>query len=178
MKSISAVGATVALTLVAACSSVDTEVDWDSGYDFTSLATYDWARQAPQPGVDALFEQRVREIADEVLTSKGFRRALAREADFLVAWQAGVQTNQRYETYGYGIGGWYRGYPGGAWSTTVRHYHEGTLILDVVDRARNELIWRGAASKTLDELGSPDEREVTLREAIKKMMVDFPPQWN
>ena len=58
-------------------------------------------------------------------------------------------------------------------TTTATQYEQGTLIVDVVDRARNETVWRGTAQATLD-----DNSEVNidlLNTATEKMFADFPP---
>ena len=60
-------------------------------------------------------------------------------------------------------------------TTTVRTYTEGTLILDVIDREKNELVWRGSASKTIDEMDSPEQRVSTIEAAVEKLLKDFPP---
>jgi hypothetical protein len=93
-----------------------------------------------------------------------------------MAYHTGTQDRQQYDTYGYGAGSWWGGYWGGGMTTTtVRTYTEGTLILDVIDGERNELIWRGSASKTIDEMDSPEQREKTVQEAVGKLLKDFPP---
>ena len=97
-------------------------------------------------------------------------------ADVLIAYHTGTQDRQQYDTYGYGAGGWWGGYWGGGMTTTsVRTYTEGTLILDVVDRENNELVWRGSASKTIDEMESPEQRVKTVQSAVAKLLKDFPP---
>jgi len=48
----------------------------------------------------------------------------------------------------------------------------GTLIVDLVDTERKDLVWRGKAT---DTIGSDSEaREQQLREAVSKMFEGFP----
>ena len=54
--------------------------------------------------------------------------------------------------FGYGWGGWrsHYGYDIAFMNRDVETVTEGTLSIDVVDRAKNELMWTGSASRTLD----------------------------
>jgi hypothetical protein len=132
--------------------------------------------QAPEGGVSEIMLRRMYVAVDGELAAKGFTRTDADGADFLMAYHTGTQDRQQYDTYGYGAGSWWGGYWGGGMTTTtVRTYTEGTLILDVIDGERNELIWRGSASKTIDEMDSPEQREKTVQEAVGKLLKDFPP---
>lgn len=162
--------------VAAACSGISTSADWDQAYDFSSLSSYAWLEQPLEPGVSEIMLRRMYVAVDEALSARGFTKADADQADFIMAYHAGTQDRQQYDTYGYGAGGWWGGYWGGGMTTTtVRTYSEGTLILDVIDRERNELVWRGSASKTIDEMDSPEQRVKTVQEAVAKMLKDFPP---
>lgn len=165
-----------AVVVTAACSGISTSTDWDETYDFSELSTYAWMEQELEGGVSEIMVRRIYAAVDDELTSKGLRGAEARTADVLLAYHTGSQDRQHYDTYGYGAGSWWGGYWGGGMTTTtVRTYTEGTLILDVIDRERNELVWRGSASKTIDEMESPEERVQTIQEAVRKLLSDFPP---
>ncbi len=169
--------AVVGLVLVGAgCSGISTTSDWDETYDFSTLATYAWTEQDLEGGVSEIMLRRMYAAVDEDLATKGFDKADVYTADVLFAYHTGTQDQQQYDTYGYGAGGWWGGYWGGGMTTTtVRTYSEGTLILDVVDREKNELIWRGSASSTIDEMASPEERVKTIQDAVAKLLKDFPP---
>lgn len=169
--------AVVGLTLVAAgCSGISTTSDWDETYDFSDLSTYAWMDQADEGGVSEIMLRRMYAAVDEDLAGKGFSKTDAYTADVLFAYHTGTQDRQQYDTYGYGAGGWWGGYWGGGMTTTtVRTYTESTLILDVIDREKNELVWRGSASGTIDQMSAPDERVRTIQEAVGKLLKDFPP---
>jgi len=173
-KLFSAAGAALA---VAACSGISTTSDWDQSYDFSSLSTYAWMEQGLEAGVSEIMLRRMYVAVDDELAAKGFTLTEPDQADFLMAYHTGTQDRQQYDTYGYGAGGWWGGYWGGGMTTTtVRTYTEGTLILDMISREENELIWRGSASKTIDEMDSPEQRVKTIQEAVGKLLKDFPPR--
>jgi hypothetical protein len=169
-------GAGAALA-VAACSGISTTSDWDESYDFRSLSTYAWMEQGLEAGVSEIMLRRMYVAVDDELAAKGFTLTEPDQADFLMAYHTGTQDRQQYDTYGYGSGGWWGGYWGGGMTTTtVRTYTEGTLILDMISREENELIWRGSASKTIDEMDSPEQRVKTVQAAVGKLLKDFPPK--
>ena len=167
----------VGLALVAAgCSGISTTSDWDETYDFSALSTYAWTDQGLEGGVSEIMLRRMKAAVEGDLATKGFSKADEYTADFLLAYHTGTQDQQQYDTYGYGAGGWWGGYWGGGMTTTtVRTYTEGTLILDVIDRERNELVWRGSATDTIDEMNSPEQRVQLVQDAVTKLMKDFPP---
>ena len=166
----------IALTL-AACSGISTQSDYNPTYDFGTASTYNWMPGGSEGDLQ-FYESTLFDAVDAEMTAKGLRKAPAGEADILFAYHTGRQTRQQYDTYGYGAGGWWGGYWGGGMTTTtttVREYEEGTLILDIIDREQKQLVWRGSATKTLDASATPEERQQTLRQAVGKILGDFPP---
>lgn len=166
-----------AAAALAACSGISTSTDWDASYDFSALSTYAWMDQGLEGGVSEIMLRRMVVAVDDHLAASGFTKVGAEDADFLMAYHSGSQDREQYDTYGYGAGGWWDGYWGGGMTTTtVRTYTEGTLILDVVDRSTNELVWRGSASKTIDQMESPEQRIQAIQKAVGELMKDFPPR--
>jgi len=56
----------------------------------------------------------------------------------------------------------------------IVNYDEGTLIVDMVDRRTNRLVWRGWAVDALNGiLDSQDRMEQKINEAVKKMLAGF-----
>jgi hypothetical protein len=168
----------VGLTLAATgCSGISTTSDWDESYDFSTLSTYAWTEQELEGGVSEIMVRRMYAAVDDDLAAKGFSKKDVHTADVLLAYHTGTQDRQQYDTYGYGAGGWWGGYWGGGMTTTsVRTYTEGTLILDVVDRVKNELVWRGSATDTIDEMNSPEQRVQLIQNAVTELLKDFPPR--
>lgn len=177
MRAMRSGSASLAVMALAACSGISTQSDYDMSYDFGSASSYNWM-PGGSDGDLQFYERTLQEAVDSEMAARGLRKAPAGEADLLFAYHTGTQTRQQYDTYGYGAGGWWGGYWGGGMTTTtttVREYEEGTLILDIVDRARNQLVWRGSGTKTLDSSATPEERHETLRKAVNKILADFPP---
>jgi len=78
--------------------------------------------------------------------------------------------------YGYGWG-WY-GYGGMGVSssqTYVNEWNEGTLLIDIVEAAEEQLIWRGSATMELREGGSPEQSDANAYAVAGKLLKSFPP---
>jgi len=72
------------------------------------------------------------------------------------------------------LGGW--GPWGGGWRTgTVQGQTStisvGTLMVDVYDLGKKQLIWRGDASKTIDLNKDPDKNYKNLQKAMAKLRI-------
>ena len=153
----------------AGCSSISTSTDYDPKADFSRLRTYEWHPGQPS-GPDTLTASRIARAVEDGLRARGYTRAAGAPADFQVAYH--VWVGQRVEevpssAYSYG---WRSGY-----GTEVRTYDEGTLVLDVIDPVAKTLLWRGTAKSAVDPDRTPEEREAKIREAVQKLLADFPP---
>jgi hypothetical protein len=191
MKTIKAIIAAAALATITACSSVNINTDYTQDYNFSNLKTYNWhpSQSGDKASLDFLggdiFDQRAREYVEESLTLKGLKKVNS-SPDFLVNY--GVLTEDRtdinsYNTYsGYApnwrYGGYSSGYGMGASSTqtTVSHYKQGTLMIDIIDPTSDKLVWRGTADGRLSKNMKPEERRESLQKVINKILENFPPK--
>jgi hypothetical protein len=72
-------------------------------------------------------------------------------------------------TYGSGVS---IGYSSGP---SVKHYQEGTVILDVIDAVSQKIVWRGIAEGRLkDKLSLKDKNRIAA-EVSRELLADFPP---
>lgn len=163
--------AALALACFASCSSLETNVDYDTQADFTGLSRYAWLEDAkPEGSINAM---RVRRAVDEILRSRGYALDPA-QPDFLVS--SYVDTKERVQVTDHGYtysrwGGWY-----GPRYTDVYQYTEGNLVIDLVDAKSRTLIWRGTASKVVDPGWDPERLETEIHEVVTKLLEDFPPK--
>lgn len=162
------------------CSTVRVSSDYDRAVDFSTYTTFDLL---PSPEIkNPLVYERISGAVEAELVGKGLRRETASPA-LLVAIHGRLSTQTQLDTttYGYGWGGWgYRGYYGarggmGSATTTVREVPVGTLIVDLVDAKEKKLVWQSMASDSLDPQATPEEKDYRVKEAVKKMLADFPP---
>jgi len=163
----------VTAALLAGCSSTQYSADWDETADFSRYRTFAWfdhagaERQPQRP--DPILDGRIRRAIAQTLLDKGLEQTAPQSADLLVTYYTSIRQEVRMYTTGYGYGYW------GGWgmSTTQPYvYEEGTMIIDLVDSARGQLVWRGTLTKALGGSRPTDEE---VAKAVRKVLVDFPP---
>lgn len=165
----------------AGCSGMNVFSDFDptAVEDMKAYRTYSWlpAPKGKQRNVDQLVSKRIMMVTDEALSKKGYERAQTSAPDFLIGWHGGVDKKLQYSTvntyYGYGWGYW-GGY--GTSRTYATEYHEGSLIIDIVDAKSNELVWRGVAQSEVYPQSDTDYRNRQIESAVGKILSQFPPK--
>lgn len=174
------------LLILTGCSSLDVSTDFDPDNDFNSYRYYAWY-DGEMPEDDALsqnplIQKRIANSVDKDLGSKGFRLASNGAPDFVVIIHAGTKERMQVNNYnygGYGYGRYRYGYGwGGAahTDTQVTYYDEATLIVDIIDYQKKELVWRGTGTGTLSKKErTQEESQEVADEVIMKIMKDFPP---
>ena len=170
--------AVVALAgVVVGCSSTRVHTDYNPRSDFRQLRTYMWVDQQPKsarhPAVNSpLVTERVQNAVDAQLVGRGFRRLTSGTPDFWVAYYV-VATDKTEIITDDGAYGYYGRYYSP--SIYTLEFVEGTLVIDVINAETNELMWRGWATKALDDDPKPDAVEMYVRQAVEKILKEFPP---
>lgn len=174
MKIVKATVAVALAVVVGGCSSISTTYDFDTRVDFAEFHTFDWMPEQPVTIPDPRREQTVRDLFVAALEARGFEK-VTQDADFLLVMYAGAEGNIQVSAFGYGYGprGTFWGPTAGFIETYA--YRDGTLVLDVVNAATDELAWRGTAQGVLDASMNPQQRQKLVTQAIDKMLKNFPP---
>jgi hypothetical protein len=174
----------VAAALVATgCSSISVRQDYDTQADFVAYKTYAWIQQ-PTTAIgsakaaqqmNTLLDKRIKDAVNTQLAAKGMT-LVAENPDALVIYHTGIDNKVEVQDYGYTYprypyGGWY-----GGGQVDVYEYNEGTLIVDLIDAKSDQLVWRGTATKVIDETASAQQREANLNEVIAKVFTQYPPK--
>ena len=79
-----------------------------------------------------------------------------------------------YGPYGWGYGGGWGG--GGTTSTQVRDILVGTLVIDIADAKKGQVIWRGMGVKEVDTQAKPEKRDKSISSAVNKIFKNYPPK--
>jgi hypothetical protein len=176
---------TVAVALSAlACSSSRYQTDFDQQADFSHYSSFAWYQMAeadkgPTEGPSQIIDQRIRSAIADILHDRGFGTANSSNADLLVTYYTSLSPQTRFHTTAWGVGwgwgpGWGFGY--GYWpgwtTTTVQTFHEGTVIIDIIDREKNQLVWRGVSTRTLGKKSHSDEK---IQQSMARLFAEFPP---
>jgi len=89
-----------------------------------------------------------------------------------VALLFGKQTKTNITSYGYGYGPYWGRY-GGTANIDVSQYDEGTLIIDVIDMNKKELVWRGTGTGVIDPNATVEERTANINMQLLKYLRSF-----
>ena len=147
-------------------------VDFDKEADFTKLQTFAWMEGTPAK--NELNQKRIVAAIGKELGLKGLKPAEGAPSVFVVAH---VSTDEQVVMDSTSTGMYGHSYWGGGWGTTsvnVRTIPVGTLVVDLLDGATKNLLWRGVASDTMNP--APDKVEKKINQVVAKMFSKFPPQ--
>ncbi|WP_116367068.1 DUF4136 domain-containing protein [Parahaliea mediterranea] len=182
--------ATALLTLAACASQPSYDIDHSDSFDFSSLHSYRWYDDA-HPSREADYRQynssdhRVRTYVDRELHGKGFRESNAAQADFWVNYHISKQDQMRIDSFsgypqgvhgGVGVGTYGAGVSIGYSSgPNVKHYQEGTVVLDIIDSHSQKIVWRGIAEGRLKNALDQKDKNRIAAEVAKELLSQFPP---
>ena len=176
--------ATLALFFTVSCApNIEVKTDYDQSADFAKYHTFAFAGMTDlnQAGVlsNSLTRKRIETALAGELTKKNLQQVgLNENPDLLVHYWIGMKDKQMVDTTTSSMGGAYGwhgryGYGAGYGPVTTYEYREGTLITDLVDAAKKELVWRATMMANL-EANTADNIEVGKR-AIAKAFENYPP---
>ncbi len=161
---------------IAGCAAMTVSSHIERNVDFADFVTFDWGAPDALPVGDPrldnneFFRDYVMGTIEKELAGKGFRQAVNGEPDLLVHYHASVSHKvDVYEAdrpYGY----CYQDCGPG-----VVEFEQGTLVVDIVDRRTNKVVWRGWAQDTMNGvIDNQDRLEKQVTEGVTKMMKLLP----
>jgi len=178
--------APVLLTIASVAHAQDVRYNFDKSADFTKYKTFKLVDNKSGDQLDPITKKQVDSALAAELSKKGLKQTSSDPADLYVGYETAISTEKQVNTFdsGYGMGpgyGPYGGYGYGSWgggmsTSTTETIYNGTIVVDMYDTASKKLVWRGAASKTLDTQAKPEKREKNLAKAFEKMFKkNYPP---
>jgi len=179
-------GIVLSVVLLAAAAggalAQDVRYNFDKAANFASFKTYKWVNIKGATQLSELADKQVKSAVDAELTKKGLTKSESDNADLFIGYQAAIGQEKEYTSFdtGWGYGpGWHGGgwYGGGGGMTTgqTSTIYIGQLALDMYASSPKTLVWRGAASKTLDPKAKPEKQEKNLNKAVAKLLKNYPP---
>ena len=170
--------------LLSGCSAISVNYDYDNSVDFSTIHTYGWGQlNGPDDALakEPLLKKRIIATIDRYLESRGYRKVDPAQADVLIVIQAGVEEKMRVTDRGvprdYYHVPWYDPWWGrGAYGSRVdiTYYKEGTLVVDIVDNAKKELIWRGLGTGIVHRYTDQEKLQTTVDEYVQDIPNHFP----
>ncbi len=167
------------LALLLGCSGYSVNYDYDVTASFGRYRTFDYyTTKKGTGGTTSLMDKRVRAAVEKELQAKGFAMETRSDPDFLVTYYPVVKDRKVRTTTRVGVGWGYRPVYGRVGTTTsqVKHYKEGTIVIEIVDFKSNQMIWQGAAVGALTGLASPDDADEVVPKAVRDILAKFPPR--
>lgn len=170
-------------------STYNVTTDYDQSTNFQQYRTWNWYQEKPVAKSDStrrystFLDKRIKTAVEAEMARRGFEKADASQADMLLAYDVTFENYQDVNPSftsipSIGFGYWY-GYRYAYTynrminTTSAYNYREGTILLDIVDRKSNELIWRGTGETTGGEKAMTQEK---VQEIVTKILAKYPPQ--
>lgn len=138
--------------------------NYDRDADFGKYKTYQWV-ESKEMARDQLRDQDIKRAIDEQLAAKGLRK-VDENGDLDLTYQTSMSQEKQFN--GWGTGPRWSGGMATATTSTIRI---GSLVVDMYDPARKQLIWRGNVSKELNPSKDPDKNYKNLQKAMAKLLV-------
>ena len=175
----------LALGLLAAggCAGPKVLTDFDPSAEFSRFHTFAFSglTDRDQGGVldNSLMQKRIEELVGRQLTAKGLRQVgMEDRPDLYVHFWVGKKDKQSVQSTGMPGGvyyggryGWRTGYYGG--NVTIYEYQEGTLIVDLAEASKKDLVWRATIVGELKS-GSQENLEMADK-GVAKAFEGYPP---
>lgn len=174
--------AAAAIALAGCASGPDIRADYDKSADFGKYRTYGFVAQAGTDSGDfrSLSTQMLQNAAARQMEQRGYTRA--ENPDLVINFKGKLEekvdvesTPAPYYGPGWGYGGWY-GAPYGGWGgteVTTRRYNVGTLVIDVVDRDKRQVVFQGAISGVVTK-EMQQNREASINRAVEGILMQYP----
>lgn len=182
MKRLFLLAAALLLGSVSAAVAQDVRYNFAQDVDFAKYKTFKWVELKDAQHANPIVDKQIAAAIEAELAKKGLTKTDNDSADLFIGYQTAIGTEKQFTSYntgwGYGPGwggGWY-GY-GGMTTTTgsTSTIYIGTLVLDMYDSGKKELVWRGTASKTINPTAKPEKQQKNIQKAVAKLLKNFPP---
>lgn len=170
----------VATLVLAACSSLPTPtVDFNRKFDFSKVQTISQEPFKRPEGKLVLLSDmeisRVNEALADELQSKGYALAeVGSDADLYLSWHLVTQDKTDVRTYN--SMSYYQCWRCGpsVSDVSVQQFTLGTFIVDMIDPAQGQSVWRSVIQTRIDPTKGPATPE-KLRAAAANVLASFPP---
>jgi len=175
----------VAVLLASCASKPNIKSDYDHTIDFSQYKTYGFFNPMgiENPNYSSIYGSIFRAAIGKEMESRGYKKS--DNPDLMINVSGRLQDKTKVTTTSdpYMSGGYY-GYRRGAYgawggygygtSTHVSNYTEGTVNVDMVDRAQKRMVWEGVAVGRVKENKTSDETRTNINAGIQEMFAGYP----
>jgi hypothetical protein len=157
------------LAILSACGTFDLKTEHEPSTDFSRYKTFSFADPAEigevRTSQEVTLQDRIEPAIAGQLRDKGLQFIqLDQQPDLVVYYWVNIKGERRKA--------WNAGY---ARKARYGHpYREGTLVLDLVEPIKQELVWRATIAARLEQ-SSKDNVDLAIK-AVEHAFVDYPPR--
>jgi hypothetical protein len=174
-------GSLLGLLAMTGCASGPTiRSNVDQSVDFTRFQTFGFMQplSTDREGFQSFISRDLMAAAERELVALGLKRTDT-NPDLLVNFSANLDQRLRVtqtpqtsaSAFGSHRRGFYSTWP--SYRTEVRQYTQGTLVVDVVDAARMQLVWEGVAAQRITQ-SRADNIGPVIDQAMQEVFAQFP----
>jgi hypothetical protein len=176
----------------AACVSPKIGYDYDSSTNFNGYHVYEWMpgdqeKTGDRRADSSQLDIRIRTAVAARLHLKGYTTSVSAQPDFYVAYHLEMKDltpNSSTRYYSDGMAGKSFSHTADTRSTGAAHpttgeaqsFLAGTLLIDIIDAASKQVVWRGTAAGEIDPGLTSKERDERIRNIVHDMLAHFPPK--
>jgi len=172
----------IALLLAGCAGGPEIRADYDQAADFGKYRSYGFVAQAGTDSGDvkSLATQMLQNATSREMESRGYTKA--ENPDLVINFKGRLEEKTDVESSPapfYGPGWGYRGWYGAPWGgygateVTTRHYKVGTLVIDIVDRERRQMVYQGSVEGVVSK-EMLSNREAAINAAVAHIFSKYP----
>jgi len=167
------------LAVLAGCSSGPTIItNSDPSADFMNLRTFDFAEplSTDNGNIRSLLSTHLMSATTNELEKLGWQRDSNNPdvlVDFLLETQEQIRSRNTSSSMSMHRGGRYGMWGGTVSTPTIEQTTQGALSIDLIDPARNQLIWEGTATNRVTDSIRQNQEE-TVHRFVADIFAEFP----
>jgi Domain of unknown function (DUF4136) len=150
------------LTLLLFAAVTDSQVEYDRQVDFSRYQTWSWHERVTR-ATSPVADQRIREAIERGLAARGLSR-VDRNGTLLVVYHASKTIEINLAPIKNAVA---------STPTGIQYVEKGSVVVDMLDAASGEVVWRGHATGALKY--GPSEVAEQIKAAVDKLLEKFPP---
>src|SRR3569832_1820953 len=180
MRTLARVQLTGLLLSLIACASTRVDTDYNKGYSFRSLRSFDWLPQdmgdrSDHAAVDSRLDAVIKNALRKELMARFYRQQIIATPDFLINYRSGPLLRVKPDNASA------EQEPGPLQIIDPRGAPElrpGDLMLEVIDPRNQRVVWRGWGHRLIPIDEAPMSRKMAkaVEHAVQKILQDFPPR--
>lgn len=152
----------IMLTLLLSAAAATSQVEYDRQADFSRYETWSW-HEGVTRAASPVADNRIREAIESGLAARGLSR-VDRDGSLLVVYHASKDIQIDLVPIKNAVA---------SPPTGIQYVEKGSLVIDLLDAASGNVVWRGHATGALKY--GPTEIAEQIKAAVHQLLEQFPP---